>query len=200
MALSADQRRAFAMLATAGQDGIAQALLSAHGFDATMIAGLVLRGLAALTMEKVRANGKLIAVAMVRITETDGAVSLPRIELIRELGSYPNRIRTEVIRVPKCPSREPTAADLTARERVLLFCVASGTDRRPAGAMGEVVTGMIVKGLVVRDAQGRLSLTDRGPAVQGHAAGAVMNRRPALGCARASQGYPYALILNGNER
>jgi hypothetical protein len=162
-----------------------------------MIAGLVLRGLAALTMEKVRANGKLIAV---RITETDGAVSLPRIELIRELGSYPNRIRTEVIRVPKCPSREPTAADLTARERVLLFCVASGTDRRPAGAMGEVVTGMIVKGLVVRDAQGRLSLTDRGPAVQGHAAGAVMNRRPALGCARASQGYPYALILNGNER
>jgi hypothetical protein len=89
MALSADQRRAFAMLATAGQDGVAQALLSAHGFDATMIAGLVHRGLAGLTMEKVRANGKLIAV---RITETDGAVSLPRIELIRELGSYPNRI------------------------------------------------------------------------------------------------------------
>ncbi len=28
------------MIATAGKDGVAQALLSAHGFDATMIAGL----------------------------------------------------------------------------------------------------------------------------------------------------------------
>jgi hypothetical protein len=69
MAFSADQRRALAMLATAGEDGVAQALLSAHGFDATMIAGLVNRGLATLTMEKVRAGGKLTAVAMVRITE-----------------------------------------------------------------------------------------------------------------------------------
>jgi hypothetical protein len=34
-----------------------------------MIAGLVSRGLATLTMEKVRASGKLIAVATVRITE-----------------------------------------------------------------------------------------------------------------------------------
>jgi hypothetical protein len=69
MPLSADQRRALVMLATAGQGGIAQAVLSAHGFDATMIAGLVNRGLATLTMEKIRADGKLIAVAMVRITE-----------------------------------------------------------------------------------------------------------------------------------
>ena len=58
------------MIATAGKDGVAQALLSAHGFDATMIAGLVNRGLATLTMEKVRTSGKLIAVALVRITET----------------------------------------------------------------------------------------------------------------------------------
>ncbi len=69
MLLCADQRRVLAMLATAGQDGVAQALLSAHGFDATMIAGLVNRGLATLMMEKVRADGKLIAIAMVRITE-----------------------------------------------------------------------------------------------------------------------------------
>jgi glutamine phosphoribosylpyrophosphate amidotransferase len=69
MFLSADQRRALVMLATAGQDGVAQALLSAHGFDATMILGLVNRGLATLKMEKVRADGKLIAVAIVRITE-----------------------------------------------------------------------------------------------------------------------------------
>ena len=58
------------MIATAGKDGVAQALLSAHGFDATMIAGLVNRGLATLTMEKVRTSGKLIAVALVRIKET----------------------------------------------------------------------------------------------------------------------------------
>ncbi len=67
--------------------------------------------------------------------------------------------------MPKPPPKASTPADLTARERILLFCIASGTDRRPAGAMGEVVTGMIVKGLVVRDAQGRLSLTASGRAV-----------------------------------
>jgi hypothetical protein len=67
--------------------------------------------------------------------------------------------------MPKRPPQDPSASDLTARERILLFCIASGTDRRPAGAMGEVVTGMIVKGLIVRDAQGRLSLTARGRAV-----------------------------------
>ena len=66
--------------------------------------------------------------------------------------------------MPKRLPQDPTASDLTARERILLFCIASGTDRRPAGAMGEVVTGMIVKGLVVRDAHGRLSLTASGRA------------------------------------
>jgi hypothetical protein len=50
-------------------NGATQALLSAHGFDASMIAGLVNRGMATLTAEKVRAGGKLIAVAKVRITE-----------------------------------------------------------------------------------------------------------------------------------
>jgi hypothetical protein len=67
--------------------------------------------------------------------------------------------------MPKLPPQDPTASGLTARERILLFCIASGTDRRPAGAMGEVVTGMIVKGLVVRDGLGRLTLTDRRRAV-----------------------------------
>ena len=38
--LDAEQRRALAMLATAGRNGTTQALLSAHGFDASMIAGL----------------------------------------------------------------------------------------------------------------------------------------------------------------
>jgi hypothetical protein len=39
--LTAEQRRALAMLATAGRNGVARALLSAHGFDASLIAGLV---------------------------------------------------------------------------------------------------------------------------------------------------------------
>ncbi len=67
--LTAERRRALAMLATAGRNGAPQALLSAHGFDASMIAELVNRGLATLMAEKVRAGGKLIAVAKVRITE-----------------------------------------------------------------------------------------------------------------------------------
>ena len=46
------------LLATSGHNGATQALLSAHGFDASMIAGLVNRGMAALTAEKIRAGGK----------------------------------------------------------------------------------------------------------------------------------------------
>ena len=53
-------------------------------------------------------------------------------------------------------------ARLSVRERVLLLCVASSTDWQRAGVPGETVTGMIVKGLVVRGAVGQLELTDRG--------------------------------------
>jgi hypothetical protein len=67
--LTAEERRALAMLATAGHNGAPQALLSAHGFDASLIAELVNHGLATLTAVKVRAGGKLIAVAKARITE-----------------------------------------------------------------------------------------------------------------------------------
>jgi len=66
--LNAEQRRALELLATADRDGVPQALLSAHGFDASLIAELVDRGLATLTAEKVRAGGKLIAVTKARIT------------------------------------------------------------------------------------------------------------------------------------
>ena len=53
------------MLVTAGRNGATQALLSAHGVDASMIAGLVNRGMATLAAEKVRAGGKLMAVGKV---------------------------------------------------------------------------------------------------------------------------------------
>jgi hypothetical protein len=47
--------------------------------------------------------------------------------------------------------------DLTVRERVLLFCAASNTDWEHAGIPGETVTAMVVKGLIERDAGGRLA-------------------------------------------
>jgi hypothetical protein len=58
-----------------------------------------------------------------------------------------------------------TANLLTARERVLLFCAASGTDWAHAGITGENVTAMIVKGLIERNAAGQLTPTDRGHAM-----------------------------------
>ena len=44
-----------------------------------------------------------------------------------------------------------TANALTVKERVLLFCAASGTDWVHAGITGENVTAMVVKGLIVRE-------------------------------------------------
>jgi hypothetical protein len=64
--------------------------------------------------------------------------------------------------VAKGPTSDPMR--LTVRERILLFCVASGTDWQRAGIPGETVVNMTVKGLVVRDALGRLSPTGRGRA------------------------------------
>jgi hypothetical protein len=68
MSLTAEQRRALTMLASAGPNGVSQALLMAHGFCVSMIAGLVKRGLATLTREKVRAGSGLVDVGNVRIT------------------------------------------------------------------------------------------------------------------------------------
>ena len=48
-----------------------------------------------------------------------------------------------------------TADALTVPERVLLFCVGSGTDWQKAGITSTTVTAMVVKGFVDRDAVGR---------------------------------------------
>jgi hypothetical protein len=58
----------------------------------------------------------------------------------------------------------PGTIAITARERTLLFCVSSGTDWQRVGITGETVTALIVKGLLRRDAAGRLALTDDGRA------------------------------------
>jgi len=64
----------------------------------------------------------------------------------------------------KVPTPEAVAKRLLVRERILLFCVISGTDWQRAGIAAETVTALLVKGLIVRDALGRLTLTDRGRA------------------------------------
>jgi hypothetical protein len=56
------------------------------------------------------------------------------------------------------------ADELNVPERVLLFCVASGTDWERAGLTGAVVTSAIVRGLIQRDPLGQLSLTKQGRA------------------------------------
>jgi hypothetical protein len=58
-----------------------------------------------------------------------------------------------------------TAAEVSTPERVLLFCVASGTEWAQAGVTGATVTAMIVRGLIQRDPLGQLSLTKEGRAV-----------------------------------
>jgi hypothetical protein len=66
MSLTTEQRRALFLLKTAGRYGMTQGQLSALGFDASLIAGLVEQGFASLTSSKARASGKMIAV---RITQ-----------------------------------------------------------------------------------------------------------------------------------
>jgi hypothetical protein len=68
MGLTAEQRRALAMLRSAGPDGASQASLMARGFCVSMIAGLVRRGFATLTREKGWAGVRLVDVGKVRIT------------------------------------------------------------------------------------------------------------------------------------
>jgi hypothetical protein len=54
------------------------------------------------------------------------------------------------------------AAELSVPERILLFCVASGTEWVQAGVTGATETAMVVRGLVDRDAAERLVLTPDG--------------------------------------
>jgi hypothetical protein len=67
--------------------------------------------------------------------------------------------------MPKRPPQDSTAVDLTVRERILLFCIASRTDWQKAGVPGETVIDMIEKGLIVDHPFDRLALTMRGRAV-----------------------------------
>jgi hypothetical protein len=65
----------------------------------------------------------------------------------------------------KTPYIDAIAAELTVPERVLLFCLASGTDWVKAGVTHSVAQHLLVRNLVQRDDVGRLVLTDQGHAV-----------------------------------
>jgi len=69
MNLSAEQCRALAMLADAGQNGATEALLLAHGFWHEMLAELVAAGLATARRETMKAGGRTIEVERYRITD-----------------------------------------------------------------------------------------------------------------------------------
>jgi hypothetical protein len=62
-------------------------------------------------------------------------------------------------------SPDAIAPNLTPAERVLLFCLASGTPYGRVGITHSTVQQMIVRNFVERDAAGRLTLTDHGLAV-----------------------------------
>jgi hypothetical protein len=57
---------------------------------------------------------------------------------------------------------EDIAAKLSVPERVLLFCLASGTEWAQAGVTGATTTMMLVRGLVERERAGGLKMTQQG--------------------------------------
>jgi hypothetical protein len=60
---------------------------------------------------------------------------------------------------------ESVAEDLSVAERILLLCIDSGTDWQTASRVTTAtVAAMVLKGLVERDAAGRLSLSGEGRA------------------------------------
>jgi hypothetical protein len=69
MTLSPDQGRALAVLAGAGQNGCTDAFMMAHGFTIALLVELIHEGLASVTPQRVRAGGRMIEVARVRITD-----------------------------------------------------------------------------------------------------------------------------------
>jgi hypothetical protein len=72
MALTSDQRRALALLAS-DERGVTEDLMLANGFRGKMLAGLVLAGLATIVTETVRAGAATIKVECYRITDAGRA-------------------------------------------------------------------------------------------------------------------------------
>ena len=65
----------------------------------------------------------------------------------------------------KAPTIDSIATELSVPERVLLFCLASGTDWVKAGVPAITVQHLLVRNLVERDDASHVVLTDQGRAV-----------------------------------
>jgi hypothetical protein len=65
----------------------------------------------------------------------------------------------------KAPTTDTIAAGLTVPERVLLFCLASGTDWVKAGIPRSTVQRLFVRNLVDHDRATKFVLTEQGRAV-----------------------------------
>jgi hypothetical protein len=65
----------------------------------------------------------------------------------------------------KAPNIDRIATELSVLERVLLFCLASGTDYAKAGVTHFTVQHLLVRNLVVRNHTTQLVLTEHGRAV-----------------------------------
>ena len=74
MTITVEQRRALKVLADASTRGCAEAMLRAHGFDAAMLAELINAGLVTRMPERVRAGGRLVDIARLRITKAGQGV------------------------------------------------------------------------------------------------------------------------------
>ena len=74
MTITVEQRRALKMLADASTRGCAEAVMRAHGFDAAMLAELIDVGLVSRMPERVRAGGRLVDMARLRITKAGQGV------------------------------------------------------------------------------------------------------------------------------
>jgi hypothetical protein len=66
--LTAEQGRALRLLTRGGSDGYTESIMLAYGFTISMLAGLVLDGLATATAETVHGGTQPIKVVRVRIT------------------------------------------------------------------------------------------------------------------------------------
>jgi hypothetical protein len=67
--LSAEQRRALALLSGAGMNGVTETIMLARGFRLAMLGILVRKGLAIVRWKPVRAGGKTIEVGRFSITD-----------------------------------------------------------------------------------------------------------------------------------
>jgi len=67
--LSAEQRRALALLSGAGMNGVTEPIMLARGFKLAMLGFLVRKGLAIVRWKPARAGGKTFEVGRFRITD-----------------------------------------------------------------------------------------------------------------------------------